>query len=527
MKFGLKMLLGMSFGALLLGACAAPMPVAPAEGGTPAAAEESSEPVVLTVARNADANVWDPKFTNDNNSLWAQIQIYATLLQNSPDGTEILPWLAETYESNADATEFTFKLHDDALFCDGTPITAEDVKFSFDRAMEEDSAVSWQYPSGAVVEVIDPLNLKITLSKSNVPFPSYLTLWGTNIVSKAYAEEVGNEVMAEKPLGSGPMCLESWEKGQRMVFTPNPGYWGDDGPYVDQIDLVVVTDDNARVLQIQSGEADIITDVPYNQTESLKGSEGVEVFVDTLYGNAAIPLNQVTVPEFADQNVRLAMAYAVNRQAIVDAVLFGNGKPAMSPFSGAGVLYWTDEFGIEYDIDKAKEYMAASSAPDGFATELIIQSGDSLAGQTAVILKDQLAQIGIELTITPVDPDTWWELWSGKNFEMIYKLATNDIIDPAENLPFDFWPAADGGTDGAFTGYYNEEIVALSKEAEAELDPAKRAELYSELQRIAMEESPFLWLFHPSNRWATRDNVDGFSIFPTGMYRLWQVSLTE
>jgi peptide/nickel transport system substrate-binding protein len=253
----------------------------------------------------------------------------------------------------------------------------------------------------------------------------------------------------------------------------------------------------------------------------------MEVFVDTLYGNAAIPLNQVTVPEFADMNVRLAMAYAIDRQAIVDAVLFGVGDPAFSPFSGNGVLYWTGEYGIDYDLDKAKEYMAASSAPDGFATELIIQSGDSLAGQTAVIVKDQLAQIGIDMTITPVEPGTWWEMWSGKNFEMVYKLATNDIIDPAENLPFDFWPADQGGTDGAFTGFYNEDIVRLSQEAEAELDPAKRAELYDELQKIAMEESPFLWLFHPANRWATRDNVEGFSVFPTGIYRLWQVSKTE
>jgi ABC-type transport system substrate-binding protein len=110
---------------------------------------------------------------------------------------------------------------------------------------------------------------------------------------------------------------------------------------------------------------------------------------------------------------------------------------------------------------------------------------------------------------------------------MLYKLGTNDVIDPAENIPFDFWSFEDGGSDAAFTGFYNAEIVRLSREAEAELDPAVRAELYSELQRIAMDEVPQLWLFHPSNRWAVGEGVEGFSVFNTGIYRLWEVSKTE
>jgi peptide/nickel transport system substrate-binding protein len=338
---------------------------------------------------------------------------------------------------------------------------------------------------------------------------------------------VGKEGMAEKPVGSGPLCLDSWEKGQKMVFKPNPGYWGDDGPFVDEIDLSVVTEDNARVLQIQSGEVDIITGVPNPQVEALKSSEGLTVSVAPLYGLASIPMNQRTVPQFADKSIRQAMAYAIDRQAIVDSVLFGAGEVGMSPFDGSGVLYWTPKYGIAYDLDKAKELMASSSSPEGFATELTIQSGDSIAQQTAVILKDQLAQIGIDLTITPVDPGTWWENWSSGNFEMIYKLSTNDIIDPAENIPFDFWSKEEGGSDGAFTGYHNDELVKLSKEAEAELDTTKRAALYDEIQKIAMDDSAQLWLFHPSNIWATRDNINGFAVFPTGIYRLWQVSKEE
>jgi peptide/nickel transport system substrate-binding protein len=106
---------------------------------------------------------------------------------------------------------------------------------------------------------------------------------------------------------------------------------------------------------------------------------------------------------------------------------------------------------------------------------------------------------------------------------MLFKLGTNDVIDPAENLPFDFWSTEEGGADGAFTGFHNDEIVRLSMEAEAELDPEARRELYYELQRIAMDESPQLWLYHPFNLWATRDNVENFSRFNTGLYRFTDV----
>jgi peptide/nickel transport system substrate-binding protein len=513
---------------MLLAACTA-VPVAPAAApGGDAATEEAASAAqgggVLTVARKADANLWDPKFTNDNDSLWAQMQIYATLMQNSPDGKELRPWLAESFEFNEDATEVTFKLHDNAQFCDGTPITAEDVKWSLDRGMEQDSAVSWQFFSSPTIEVIDPLTVKFTLDRPNVAFPNYLTLWGMSILSKKYADEVGIEALSDQPLGSGPFCLDRWEKGQLIVLKPNPGYWGDDAAKVDEVQLKVVQDDNARVLQLQSGEVDIALDIPYAQVEALASAPGVEVMVDTLYGTAAIPLNQRTVPEFADKKVRQAMAHAIDRQALVDAVLLGQGEAAKSPFYGPAILYWTDEYEIPFDLEKAKQLMAESSAPDGFAAELIIPSGDSMAQQTAVILKDQLAQLNIDITITPVEAGTWWEMWSGGTYEMLYKLGTNDVIDPAENLPFDFWSTEEGGSDAAFTGFYNERIVELSKEAEREFDPDRRAELYRELQQIAMDEVPQLWLFHPSNRWATRDNIEGFSVFPTGLHRFWLAS---
>jgi len=485
----------------------------PVEGGT------------LTVARPADVNLWDPKFTNDNDSLWAQGQIFANLLQNSPDGTQTLPWLAESYEINDDSSVYTFMLRQDAFFCDGSPITAADVKYSFDRATEPDSGVSWQFPSDPVVAVIDDHTVQITLSRPNVAFASYLTLWGSSILSKTYAETVGEEVMAQEPLGSGPFCLESWTKGQEIVLTPNPGYWDDTQPYVDQVVMRVVQDDNARLLQVRTGEVDIALAIPFSLAGALDGVEGVAAHMQTIFGSAALVPNMRTVPAFADVNVRMAMAMATDKQAMVDALLFGNGTPAQSPFYGPGILFWTDDFAVPYDLEAAKALLAQSAFPDGFSATLIVPSGDQLAQGTATIFADQMAQLGIEIIISPVEAGTWWEMWSTGTFELVYKLGTNDVLDPAMNIPFDFWSKDEGGSDAAFSGYRNDEIVRISMDAEAELDPMTRTELYRELQQIAMAEMPQFYLFHPTTIWATRASVNGFAVFPTKAHRFWEVWL--
>jgi peptide/nickel transport system substrate-binding protein len=476
----------------------------------------------LTVARPADVNLWDPKYTNDNDSLWAQGQIFANLLQNSPDGTETLPWLAESFTINEDSSVYTFNLRQDAQFCDGSAITAEDVKFSFDRATEPDSGVSWQFPSDPQVEVIDTHTVRITLSRPNVAFASYLTLWGSSIVSKAHAERIGIEAMSENPLGSGPFCLDSWTKGSEVVLTPNPGYWDAERPYVDRVVLRVVQDDNARLLQVRTGAVDIALAIPFSLARALEGVNGVTTHMQTIFGSAALVPNLRTVPAFTDVRVRKAMSMAVDREAMVDALLFGNGVPAQSPFYGPGILFWTDEFAVPYDLDAARALLAETPYASGFSATLILPSGDQLAQQTATIFADQMARLGIDIRISPVEAGTWWEMWSGGEFELVYKLGTNDVLDPAMNIPFDFWSKAEGGSDSAFSGYRNEDIVRISMEAEAELDPAVRTEMYRELQRIAMEESPQFYLFHPTTIWATRDNVRGFAVFPTKAHRFWE-----
>lgn len=518
---------GVAFAPAALVAASAMMAVTASE---PAMAQQQPAPVRggrLIVARPADISVWDPKYTNDTNTIQAQYQIYGTLIQNSTDGLRLLPGIAESWELSPDSRIYTFRLRANAKFCDGSAITSEDVKFSIERAMERDSRVTWQFPASPVVETPDPRTVRITLNRPNVAFVSYLTLWGSTVLSKAYTERVGVEAMGQRPLGSGPFCLGRWDKGQVAVLTRNPHYWDPERPYLDEVELRVIPDENAAVLQLRTGQIDVALSVPHNQFRALSGVSGINVQRVTLFASSSFVPNVRAIPAFRDVRVRQAMLAALDRQAMVDAILFGNGAPVQSPFYGPGLLFHTNDFAVNHDLERARRLMAESGFPQGFSARLTVPSGDDMANQAAVIVADQLARIGIRLQVQPTEAGTILQMRASGQFDMFYKLGSNTVIDPAMNIPFDFWSREEGGSDSAFSGYRNEELVRLSKAAEGEQDVARRTALYRDFQRIAMSEAPQLYLFHPSVVYATRANVRGFEIFPTRTFRFWDTWKTR
>ena len=266
-----------------------------APSATEAAAGEPVQGGTLKIAVYGDPGLWDPKFGSDNSALWAQQQIFATLLQTSPDGTEVLPWLAESYKVSPDLKTATFKLQEDAEFCDGTPITAHDVKFSFDRALEADSGVSWQFSKGTEVEVVDDHTVRVINGEPSVWFTQAMTLWGTDILSENYYKDMSDADIAAKPLGSGPFCLESWDKARVMCLRAIRGIGAD--PRISTASKSKwYQDDTSRMLQLQGGEIDVALNIPTNQVAALQNVPGITAESNKLWGLAGIALNQRTVP---------------------------------------------------------------------------------------------------------------------------------------------------------------------------------------------------------------------------------------
>ena len=216
-----------------------------------------------------------------------------------------------------------------------------------------------------------------------------------------------------------------------------------------------------------------------------------------------------------DEKVRQALNYATDKEGIIRAVLFGHGKQALSPLFLAN--YTNEEYGYPYDMDKAKALIAKSGFPKGGTLNATYVGGDSIAQQTLTILKDQWSKLGITLNLKPIEEGVYFSTWSSGKFDLMWVKATNDIYDPAENLHFEMM-GKEGGSDSGFTGYENPALNKLVLAAEKEPNTTKRAALYKKIQQIYMADGPQVYLFHPSNLWATSSNVHGFQIYKTGLH---------
>ena len=250
------------------------------------------------------------------------------------------------------------------------------------------------------------------------------------VISEAWAS--GNEHrLVDEPMGTGPFALTEWRKGEAITLGRNEHYWDQDLPYLDEIIVSVVPDDNARVIQLQSGELDAIGDVPSSRLPELAGDPNLKVMSFPSSYIQYITLNNRDAP-LDDANARLALQYATDKQTLIDVVLFGQGEVATS-FMPKGTIYWDAELpGFPYDLGKAKELMAASKTPDGFAIELQTRAGSEDENTLATAIKDMWSQIGVDVTIAPTGASVVDQNYKDRTFEAMVIAWTNDIIDPDE-----------------------------------------------------------------------------------------------
>lgn len=467
-----------------------------------------------------DVVSFDTSQTQDNGSLWADMNIYDQLVELSPDGTKMVPGLAESWDVSADGTSIVFHLRKDAKFYDGTPVTSADVKFSFDRIKSPDAVTNWSLVDLKSTDIVDPNTVKLTLTQVSPAFLSNLTLWATSIVSEAAANKPGSDFKS-KPVGSGPFYVKDWKPGQYVELARNPYFWGKDVcgnkyPYVDTVKLMYLPDDNTRVTELRGGQIDATTFVPYNQVASLDAGPDVTAANTPLFGHAALYLNQKFAP-FTDVNVTQAIQYALDRGSMVKGVFFGNAHAATSPVD-PGLPYSTDAYAYRFDPAKAKELMGKSKSSKGFETNLSYPAGDSTAKAMVSIVQNDLAAIGITVKPQAVDGTTLSAQRRAGEFDIVYALSTSDILDPSQTMIFCctyYGPAQSG-----YTGWHDQKADDLFKKTQTTMDPSVRGQLYAEWQKIIMEKAPILFMVNPANTFAYSNSVHGFSLKPFGHYPL-------
>jgi peptide/nickel transport system substrate-binding protein len=502
--------------ALVLAGCAG--------GGGPSASSSPTSGGNLVIARAGDALSINPTTTFDNNSIYVMEQIMEPLFMVSSDGKSVQPWLATSYTVSPDKLTYTIKLRSGVEFSNGQPLTAADVKFSIDQDTKTGSQ-GWGYINSAIntVTAVDPSTVQIKLKYAWAPLLADLSLFSNSIVPNNYGGKT-EAAFFSAPIGTGPFKWDSWHKGQYIKVVKNPNYWQKGKPYLDSVTWQVVPDANTRSLQLQGSQINIDEAPDWSSFASLKNTPNVTAYAFPSTEIDYVALNEKRAP-FNDVHVRRAISYAIDRQSMVKAVLYGNGTAANSLLSPGTPYYDKNANGLTYDVAKAKAELAQSSKPNGFTTTLLIASGDANQAAVAQIMQSELKAIGITLKITQLDPTANKQARIASNFDMAFSLWRMDIPDPDEWTSFAASPS--GGAHSAFTFYNNPKVVSLNQQAEKETDPTKRAALYAQLQQLTGQDAFLAYLYYAPYSYATTSSVNGFQVTPLGNYHLENVYMSK
>lgn len=415
---------------------------------------------VLAFARNFETQSLDPMGPADNGSIFVRVQIFNTLVEADPDTLpEVGPGLAESWEQSDDWLLWTFKLRE-AKFSNGDPVTAGDVKFSLDRFA--DPKINVNIPTLAYgiksVDIVDDRTVTISLKYRVGALLENLSVFPASIVSKKLVEADGKDHWAN-PVGTGPFKLKKWVPGSYIELERNEFYWEEGKPYLDGVRFDFIADDNARVLKMQDGKADILEGVPFSQITDLQARDDFEVRVDDIVRWEGIFLNHKRKP-FDDPTVRRALNYATDKEAIRTTVYGGVGEVANSMIpKGKYTAPPADVPPYPYDPAKAKELIAVA-APDGIKTTMLIPAGAGTLRELATVVQSQWADVGVTLEIEEVDGGALFDRFAALDYDVAVPLVkfTSDMTVEDE-VALLFYDTADSN---ALKGFFTSPLAIPS-----------------------------------------------------------------
>ena len=470
---------------------------------------------VLSIGRREDSSTFDPINTAQNIDFWVFMNIYDVLVRVDKSGTELVPGLAESWEVSDDGLTYTMHMRD-AKFSNGAPITAEDAKFSLERIRDDELSLwSDSYQIIADMQTPDDKTLVITLSEQSAPFLSTLAMPGTSVISKAGLEAMGEEAYAENPVASGAFTVKQWLRGDRVILEKNPNFWQADNVSLDGVEWISIPDDNTRVLSVQAGELDAAIYVPFSRVEELQADPNLTVHIEPSTREDHLLINHEHAP-LDNVHVRAALDYAIDKQAIVDAVTFGQGSVANS-YVPAGALYHSDDNGARpFDLEKAKAELAEAGV-ENLSLDYLVSAGNEVEEQTAVLIQQQLAAIGINVNLIKTDASQTWDMLVDGDYDLSMNYWTNDILDPDQKTTF---VVGHDVNMNYMTRYENEKVKQLVADARLELDPEKRKALYFEIQELAKADVHWVDLFYSPFINVSGKGIENFDQNPLGRFFL-------
>jgi peptide/nickel transport system substrate-binding protein len=453
---------------------------------------------ILRVAATASVTTWDPSASFSTEALY-MANLYEPLMWINPDGS-FEPALAESWDVSDDGLAWTFHIREGVKFHDGESLTADAVVASIERTRALGAGASWIWWMVETIEAVDDLTVEVTLSTAypldRVAASTYAA-WIMSPTAAAYEDsewfEAGNEA------GSGPWMLESYTPDEEIVLTRFEDYWGgwDDDQY-DKVVISIVPEQIVQSQMLEGGEVDLALSLPAETQEDFEANADFVVHEDATLFNYVGLMNTQKEP-LNDPLVRQAIAYAIPYDDVVAVGAGGLGQQARSPVPNGLWPYSDDVFQYTYDPDKAADLLEQAGYPGGGFSLVLTHAAENLSEERfAPVIKDALADIGIDLEIRPM---LWAQQW---------ELAKGDPAEAQDMFLLLWWPTISDGYDNltsmfqceespffSLAYYCNEEYDALTSEALAltGADPETAQAKYIEAMNILAEDSPSLFLY--------------------------------
>jgi len=421
-------------------------------------------------------------------------QVYSTLTVIDSAGN-VQPELATSWDVAPDGSQYIFHLREGVTFHNGDPLTAEDVKFTFDRLLDKTTG----YPFRGYVEtidhvdVVDPSTVKVVMAKAYAPFLAEMSQPGQSIVSKKAV--TGGLNLDSKPMGTGPFKFVDYVPGDHWDLVRNDKYFLPGKPYFDKFVGKIITDDPSRTNALIGDLVDFVVEVPGSDWKTVSAASQLTSLSFPSGHYHYIGVNLRKAP-FMDKNVRLAMGYALDRQDIVDGVFFGQGTPIL----GGNIPSWSwaydpsvHRFGPKADVAKAKEFLAKSSVPNGFDATYLSPTGSAVQNNQGPLIQQNMKAIGINISLKQEDDPAYeGDLFTvplPRNFEVIDDYWLSPLIDPDDFTYLIMY----GGAGTNIIGYNNPQMNSLIDQGRATPDQAKRKEIYSKIQQLQMDDYAFMF----------------------------------
>jgi ABC-type transport system substrate-binding protein len=469
------------------------------------AARAARTPDTLTFGLSSYPPTLAPWANSGTAAATIKLLIYRGLLSYDKDG-KLRGELAEAWQRDGD-TAWVFKLRE-ASFQNGTPVTADDVKWTIAQVADEKSTAYLKAEMQTVQEVQtpDPRTVRIVTKGPTATLPLWFASFHMPIIAKGSTDNSGT------PVGVGPFVLKAQERGVSLDLAAFDKFYKPGLPKVKNLKVIVYADENLRAAALQAGDVDLIEYVPWQSMQAI--SADLRLKLDATDGPYMFLEFNGKAKPFDDPRVRRAVAHAIRRDEIVKTAFFGHGAALEGLPIPAGSEFYDAEKakGWAYDPDKAKALLKEANLADGFSCTMLSTAQYSMHKTTAEVCQQHLGEIGIQVQLNLPDWPTRVALGNKGQYEFAVQGTSGDSNDP-DSLA----QAIDGELAASYARSFampTPKLHELLAAGRAEFDPAKRRAIYDQVQNVALDETPMASLCWRSQGYGMAKDVNGFHNLP-------------